>query len=156
MNQDKTFSGELVLLVLFLIRGRFVPRCRSMPSSVPEGVFIGGEKNQSMLLQIPSFILADRFYPFLGQWHGLMSFKIESNHDGFTNTFHLIGFRVNDLLNQMKAFGTYLRDGCLYSDVVRCENLLNEIRFDMNNDNANLSQSTPGHTEPKYSVFPKS
>ena len=73
------------------------------------------------------------------------------------NTFHLIGFRVNDLLNQMKAFGTYLRDGGLYSDVVRCENLLNEIRFNMNNDNANLfSQSTPGHTEPKYSVFPKS
>ena len=67
-----------------------------------------------------------------------MSFKIESNHDGLANTFHLIGFRVNDLLNQMKAFGTYLRDGGLYSDVVRCENLLNEIRFNMNNDNANL------------------
>jgi len=33
------------------------------------------------------------------------------------------------LLNQMKAFGTYLRDGGLYSDVVGCENLLNEIRF---------------------------
>ena len=42
MNQDKTFSKELVLLVLFLIRGRFVPRYRSMPSLVPEGVFIGG------------------------------------------------------------------------------------------------------------------
>ena len=67
-----------------------------------------------------------------------MSFKIESNHDGLANTFHLIGFRVNDLLNQMKAFGTYLWDGGLYSDVVRCENLLNEIRFNMNNDNANL------------------
>ena len=40
--QDKTFSGELVLLVLFLIRGRFVPRYRSMLSLVPEGVFIGG------------------------------------------------------------------------------------------------------------------
>ena len=53
MNQDKTFSGELVLLVLFLIRGRFVPRCRSMPSLVPEGVFIGGEKNQSMLFANP-------------------------------------------------------------------------------------------------------
>ena len=51
--QDKTFSGELVLLVLFLIRGRFVPRCRSMPSLVPEGVFIGGEKNQSMLFANP-------------------------------------------------------------------------------------------------------
>ncbi|KDS11747.1 hypothetical protein M088_3755 [Bacteroides ovatus str. 3725 D1 iv] len=38
----------------------------------------------------------------------------------------------------MKAFGTYLRDGGLYSDVVGCENLLNEIRFNMNNDNANL------------------
>ena len=59
-------------------------------------------------------------------------------YDGLANTFHLIGFRVNDLLNQMKAFGTYLRDGGLYSDVVRCENLLNEIRFNMNNDNANL------------------
>ena len=42
MNQDKTFSKELVLLVLFLIRGRFVPRYRSMLSLVPEGVFIGG------------------------------------------------------------------------------------------------------------------
>ena len=51
--QDKTFSGELVLLVLFVIRGRFVPRCRSMPSLVPEGVFIGGEKNQSMLFANP-------------------------------------------------------------------------------------------------------
>ena len=130
MNQDKTFSKELVLLVLFLIRGRFVPRCRRVSSSV------GGIN--LCFLQIPSFILADRFYPFLGQWHGLMSFKIESNHDGLANTFHLIGFRVNDLLNQMKAFGTYLRDGGLYSDVVRCENLLNEIRFNMNNDNANL------------------
>lgn len=53
MNQDKTFSKELVLLVLFLIRGRFVPRYRSMPSLVPEGVFIGGEKNQSMLFANP-------------------------------------------------------------------------------------------------------
>ena len=97
-----------------------------------------GRKINLCFLQIPSFILADRFYPFLGQWHGLMSFKIESNHDGLANTFHLIGFRINDLLNQMKAFGTYLRDGGLYSDVVRCENLLDKIRFDMNNDNANL------------------
>ena len=67
-----------------------------------------------------------------------MSFKIESNHDGLANAFHFIGFRVNDLLNQMKAFGTYLRDGCLYSYVVRCENLLDEIRFDMNKDNTYL------------------
>lgn len=52
MNQDKTFSKELVLLVLFLIRGRFVPRYRSMLSLVPEGVFIGGG-NQSMLFANP-------------------------------------------------------------------------------------------------------
>ena len=84
-----------------------------------------------------------------------MSFKIESNHDGLANTFHLIGFRVNDLLNQMKAFGTYLRDGGLYSDVVRCENLLNEIRFNMNNDNANLfSNLLPGIPNRSIQSFP--
>lgn len=128
MNQDKTFSGELVLLVLFLIRGRFVPRCRSMPSLVPEGVFIGGEKINLCFLQIPcpSYLQIASIHSLV-QWHGLMSFKIESNHDGLANTFHLIGFRINDLLNQMKAFGTYLRDGGLYSDVVRCENLLDKF-----------------------------
>ncbi len=104
MNQDKTFSKELVLLVLFLIRGRFVPRYRSMPSLVPEGVFIGGGES------IYAFCKSRPSYLQIASIHSLVSgmdsclFKIESNHDGLANTFHLIGFRVNDLLNQMKAF----------------------------------------------------
>ena len=85
-----------------------------------------------------------------------MFFKVESNHNRLADTFYFLRFCVDNPLDQVKAFGTYLRNSSLYGDMVGCEYLLDEIRFDVDNNNSDLSQSTPGHTEAKYSVFPKS
>ena len=103
MNQNKTFSGELVLLVLFLIR---------------EGAF--SKKNYLCFL------------------HGFMSFKIESNHNRLADTFYFIRFCVDNPLDQVKAFGAYLRNSSLYGDMIGCEYLFDEIRFDVDNDNPDL------------------
>jgi hypothetical protein len=137
MNQNKTFSGELVLLVLFLIR---------------EGVF---QKKLSILFASPFFIFADRLYPFFCQWHGFMSFKIESNHNRLADTFYFIRFCV-DTRWISESFGAYLRNSSLYADMIGCEYLFDKIRFDVDNDNPDLFPIYSGITEAKYSVFPKS
>ena len=109
------------MLVLFLIR---------------EGAF--SKKNYLCFLQVPFFIFADRLYPFFCQWHGFMSFKIESNHNRLADTFYFIRFCVDNPLDQVKAFGAYLRNSSLYGDMIGCEYLFDEIRFDVDNDNPDL------------------
>ena len=54
------------------------------------------------------------------------------------DTFDFLRFRVNHPLNEMKAFSPNFRNGGLYSDMIRCENLLYKVGFDMNNDYADL------------------
>ena len=44
----------------------------------------------------------------------------------------------NEKLDQVKAFGAYLRNSSLYGDMIGCEYLFDEIRFDMDNDNPDL------------------
>mgnify|MGYP001529479784 CR=1 FL=1 len=67
-----------------------------------------------------------------------MFFQVESNHDRVADTFDFLRFRVNHPLNEMKAFSPNFRNGGLYSDMIRCENLLYKVGFDMNNDYADL------------------
>ena len=67
-----------------------------------------------------------------------MSFKIESNHNRLADTFYFIRFCVDNPLDQVKAFGAYLRNSSLYGDMIGCEYLFDEIRFDMDNDNPDL------------------
>ncbi len=156
MNQDKTFSGELVLLV-------FVSHSWEICSPVPLDAFIGaggclhrwGEKSiYAFCKSRPSYLQIASIHSLVSGMDSCLSRSKVTMMD-LQNTFHLIGFRINDLLNQMKAFGTYLRDGGLYSDVVRCENLLDKIRFDMNNDNANLFPNLlPGIPNRSIQSFP--
>ena len=100
--------------------------------SFVKGLF---QKIYLCFLQVPFFIFADRLYPFFCQWHGFMSFKIESYHDRLADTFYFIRFCVDNPLDQVKAFGAYLRDSSLYGDMIGCEYLFDEIRFDVDNDN---------------------
>ena len=67
-----------------------------------------------------------------------MFFQVESNHDRLADTFDFLRFRVNHPLNEMKAFSPNFRNSGLYSDMIRCENLLYKVGFDMNNDYADL------------------
>ena len=57
---------------------------------------------------------------------------------------------------EVEAFGSYLSDGSLHGDMVRTINLCEEVCFNMDDNDTIFSQSTSGHTEAKYSVFPKS
>ena len=47
-----------------------------------------------------------------------MLFEVESHHDGLTDTFYFIRCGVNDPLDEMKAFRTYLGNSRLHSDVI--------------------------------------
>ena len=67
-----------------------------------------------------------------------MFFQVESYHDRFADTFHLLGFRVDHPLDEMKAFGSNFRNGGLYGNMIGCENLLYKIGFDMNDHYADL------------------
>ena len=97
MNQNKTFSKKLVLLVWYPI------------------IY---EISNLRFLQIPSFIITYRLYPFLGQRHRLMFLQIESHHDRFADAFNLVRIRIDYPLNQVKALGAYLGDSRLHGNVV--------------------------------------
>ena len=47
-----------------------------------------------------------------------MFFQVESYHDRFADTFHLLGFRVDHPLDEMKAFGSNFRNGGLYGNII--------------------------------------
>ncbi len=93
MNQDKTFSKELVLLVLFLYSWEI---CSPVPLDAfigAGGCLIGGGGINLCFLQIPS-----TSYLGIASIHSLVSgmdsclFKIESNHDGLANTLASLVF----------------------------------------------------------------
>lgn len=97
MNQNKTFSKKLVLLVWYPI------------------IY---EISNLRFLQIPLFIITYRLYPFFRQWHGFMFLQVESHHDRLTDTFYLVRFRVYYPLDEMKTLRAYLGDSRLHSDMV--------------------------------------
>ena len=59
-------------------------------------------------------------------------FQVESYHDRFADTFHLLGFRVDHPLDEMKAFGSNFRNGGFVRqyDRMRKSALQNWLRYE--------------------------
>ena len=91
-----------------------------------------------LFLQIFSLIFADCFNPFFFQWLGLVFGEVEGYHDGGTYAFYFLGFRINDPLGEVEAFGSYLSDGSLHGDMVRTINLCEEVCFNMDDNDTIL------------------
>ena len=156
MNQDKTFSKELVLLVLFLIRGRFVPRYRSMLSLVPEGVFIGGgESIYAFCKSRPSYLQIASIHSLVSGMDSCLS-RLKVTMMDLQTHFTSLVFVSMTCWTRWKLLVPILETAvctAMWSDAKIC---LTKFASIWTTTMPIFSQSTPGHTEAKYSVFPKS
>ena len=64
-----------------------------------------------------------------------MFVKVVSYHNGGTDTFHFVCFRVYNTLGKVKTFCPDFSYGSLYGNVVGAINLCKEVGFYVDNDN---------------------
>lgn len=164
MNQNKTFSGELVLLVLFLI-------CEGFSFPMLRGDFIRGE---GVLLRFwrETFINGRKsIYAFSKSRSSYLQIaSIHSSVSGMDSCLSRSKVTITDLQIHFTSFVSvsitrWIRWKLLVPilETAVCTAIWSDANICLTKSASMwtttipiFSQSTPGHTEAKYSVFPKS